>query len=110
MELSFSLRRQAVEGIIESIVTALSGDRGPKVREAVLREWLNGDARPENIRKFASRFVKENMKEFEVLLDRTLKEEEVLSGCGPVVRRLVWVQDFGGSIPLTPTHRPIAKR
>lgn len=110
MKLSFSLRRQAIEGTIESVTVILAGDHGPNVRAVVLREWLNGDDRPENIRKFASRFVKENMKEFESLLDRTLKEE-ILSGCGPVVRRLVRDQDFGSSIlPIPTIHRPIAKR
>ena len=28
----------------------------------------------------------------------------ILSGCGPMVRRLVWDQDFAGSIPVTPTR------
>ena len=28
---------------------------------------------------------------------------DVYTGCGPMVRRLVWDQDFAGSIPVTPT-------
>lgn len=110
MKMSFEFRRQAIEGTIEAVEILISGMYGKKVQEAVCREWLNGDDSQKNIRKFASRFVKSNLSEFEGLLNKVLSEEK-LSECGPAVRRLVRDQDFESSILSTPTiHRPIAKR
>ena len=60
---------------MESVKLMLSGKHGSGVQEVVYREWLNGDESQESIRRFAVRFVKSNLKEFEGLLDKVLSKE-----------------------------------